>query len=238
MKFRSFERNTKGKDFIVGDIHGCFDHLDKLLTQVSFNTFKDRLFSVGDLADRGPDSKAALNFKGYAIQGNHENMTISYYNEMCTEAFYAKNGGEWFIKLDRETQKEYVDFFKQLPYAMEIETAMGKIGVVHAEAPRPWNDLKDTLSEDFDEEKDRYFFARLLEGRHKFKIMDEARVDDIHHVFVGHTIVRVPLTLGNVTYIDTGAFAGQFLTMVELGDKFTYHSIATSDEAGYKSSFI
>jgi len=52
--------NTTGKDFVVGDLHGCYDLLESLLGAVSFDKSKDRLFSVGDLIDRGPNSLRCL----------------------------------------------------------------------------------------------------------------------------------------------------------------------------------
>jgi serine/threonine protein phosphatase 1 len=48
-----FNINKNGKDFVVGDIHGRFDELMKTLGEVGLNFSKDRLFSVGDLIDRG-----------------------------------------------------------------------------------------------------------------------------------------------------------------------------------------
>ena len=50
-----FARNVGGRDFAVGDIHGCFSHLSRSLEAIGFDAAVDRLFSVGDLVDRGPD---------------------------------------------------------------------------------------------------------------------------------------------------------------------------------------
>jgi hypothetical protein len=44
--------NGRGRDFIVGDLHGCRAMLDALLVHVGFDPDRDRLFSVGDLMDR------------------------------------------------------------------------------------------------------------------------------------------------------------------------------------------
>lgn len=52
--------NTQGRDFIVGDMHGCRAMIDTLLAHVGFDGSRDRLFSVGDLVDRGPDSEGCL----------------------------------------------------------------------------------------------------------------------------------------------------------------------------------
>jgi len=68
--------NTTGRDFVVGDIHGMFPALEELLASVEFDGDRDRLFSVGDLVDRGPLSKHAPDWLAHpwfiACRGNHE----------------------------------------------------------------------------------------------------------------------------------------------------------------------
>ncbi|TCV99120.1 bis(5'-nucleosyl)-tetraphosphatase (symmetrical) ApaH [Biostraticola tofi] len=46
--------------YLIGDIHGCFDELKALLTQVDFNEQKDQLWLTGDLVARGPGSLEVL----------------------------------------------------------------------------------------------------------------------------------------------------------------------------------
>ena len=53
-------KNIKGRDFVVGDIHGHYDLLKTELKTVGFDKQKDRLFSVGDIIDRGPKSEECL----------------------------------------------------------------------------------------------------------------------------------------------------------------------------------
>ncbi|WP_227243282.1 metallophosphoesterase [Paraburkholderia caribensis] len=71
-----YDRNSKGRDFVVGDLHGCFSMLDAALKQRSFDPTVDRLFSVGDLIDRGEESPALLDVVHRhlikAVRGNHE----------------------------------------------------------------------------------------------------------------------------------------------------------------------
>ncbi len=68
--------NLQGRDFIVGDLHGHPDVLYQLMDQVGFDVDTDRLFSVGDLVDRGPNSAAALDLLDapwfYPVLGNHD----------------------------------------------------------------------------------------------------------------------------------------------------------------------
>ena len=82
------ERNNAGKDFVCGDIHGCFDDLEMELRTIRFNKTKDRLFSVGDLIDRGPKSELAAaymnSFWFFPLMGNHEYI----------RTFHCKNAGK------------------------------------------------------------------------------------------------------------------------------------------------
>src|SRR3546814_4769251 len=80
LRTRSFPPNKKGRDFVVGDIHGHFKLLTAALNNLDFNPELDRIFSVGDLIDRGPDSIDILKWLEkpwfHAVRGNHEQMLI------------------------------------------------------------------------------------------------------------------------------------------------------------------
>lgn len=71
----------------VGDVHGCLEELDALLAEVSPRP-EDRLFFVGDLVDRGPDSLGvvrrvrdllARHPGSAAVCGNHEEKALRYH---------------------------------------------------------------------------------------------------------------------------------------------------------------
>lgn len=64
--------------YAVGDLQGCLQALQCLLKQVAFDPAKDRLWLVGDLVNRGPQSLDTLRFL-YSIReslvcvlGNHD----------------------------------------------------------------------------------------------------------------------------------------------------------------------
>jgi hypothetical protein len=75
-------RNARGRDLIVGDIHGHFTKLAAALEAIGFDDSIDRLISVGDLVDRGPESLLALGWLAkpwfHAVRGNHEDMLCMY----------------------------------------------------------------------------------------------------------------------------------------------------------------
>jgi bis(5'-nucleosyl)-tetraphosphatase (symmetrical) len=65
-------------DYLVGDLQGCCDALERLLATVQFSPSRDRLWVLGDLVNRGPSSLAtlrrlqSLGDSAACLLGNHD----------------------------------------------------------------------------------------------------------------------------------------------------------------------
>lgn len=215
-KLKKFKENTLGKDYVVGDIHGCFSKLRSVLEEIKFDETKDRLFSVGDLVDRGPESEEAIDWLAktwfHAVKGNHEQMTIDL--QTFGEDMYSRhNGMGWILDSPKEHQKLYAEVFKDLPVAIEIEAKGKKYGIIHADVPvNNWDELEKCLN---GTRGDGYENVALW-SRDKINNSDKSFVDNIEVVYVGHTPLKKVTVLGNVIYIDTGSCFGGELTVLEI----------------------
>lgn len=156
---RSLPANAGGRDFVVGDLHGCFDLLDRLLEAVGFDPACDRLFSVGDLVDRGPDSLRCMSFLEapwfHAARGNHESMLLEYFESylagdglddwaQVTRSDMWLNGGEWIASChlanEARMSLEFDRFLTKiadLPLIWVVGEGPSRFHVLHGELVHP-----------------------------------------------------------------------------------------------------
>lgn len=154
--------NTSGRDFVMGDLHGCLDQLDMFLKFINFDYENDRMFSVGDLVDRGPDSWECLDLLNnswfHAVKGNHEELMEDFIDNRPMGLYWFQNGGDWWRTLTKEEKnvaiKTIKDRVAELPLLI---TVAGEFHVLHAEL-RSHKQLTDADLADLDT-----FLAHALE---------------------------------------------------------------------------
>lgn len=131
--------------YAIGDIQGCYEQLMRLLDKVKFDPTVDRLWSVGDLINRGPQSLKTLRFAislGNAftmVLGNHDLHFVA----MATGA--QKHGKKDSLQplLDDPKCQQFCDWFRHQPLVhcekLETETGTQSFLMVHAGIAPGWS---------------------------------------------------------------------------------------------------
>ena len=115
---------------IIADVAGRYNELMKL---VEIMPTCDKIILVGDLVDRGPDSKKVVEWamttpNVITLKGNHEDMMIAAHNPMCRfdDEDHLNNGGEVTLKSygvtkPTEYPKEHIEWMINLPLFFKDE---------------------------------------------------------------------------------------------------------------------
>lgn len=217
-----YEKNILGVDYAVGDIHGMFHNLQKLLIKIGFDPKKDRLFSTGDLCSRGSHNNEVLNWlsKSWLIpaKGNHEQIILDFATKKVGVTTLHNTEDTWWLTLLPETQHKILSHYAQLPLALDVVTDLGLVGILHAECPHAdWSELE-----------------RCFTGMHKEKfkhtclwstnaILNEDVIRNVDAVVVGHMTHKEYTQRGNVHFIDTGSgYSHGKLTILNLNTLESY----------------
>lgn len=141
---KQLEVNEQGRDFVIGDLHGAFSCLERALEGVNFDPTKDRLISVGDVIDRGPENEKCLRLIVepwfHMVMGNHEHMMADFYADRPYGQWWVQNGGAWGLQhkwVDTDYAKEIrllAQATEDLPLLLTVPMKDGrKFHVLHAE---------------------------------------------------------------------------------------------------------
>jgi len=117
------------RTIVIGDIHGCYDELMKLLKKVKLKQ-SDRVISVGDLTTKGPKVRQVLDLfmtdeRFSTVIGNHDLILRRYWNGEVIELKQAHKTTH--KKLNRKKDK-YLRFLNGLPFIIDLKRHL----VVHA----------------------------------------------------------------------------------------------------------
>ena len=220
------------RTLVVGDIHGKLDLLNRLLEEMRYKAGEDRLVLIGDLVDRGENSRGvvarALELRDASpnfvkvLKGNHEAMMLAALARPDTEAsdMWYSNGGVESLQsyLDEagniNVPSSHIEFLSSLPTWYEDDHAI----YVHACLPKMTDGsfLHPSMSPDSMEllwSRNRRFFESYT-GK---------------TVVFGHTITgmlfgeRGKVWLNHdLICVDTGAYLTGVLSAIELPSRQVY----------------
>lgn len=146
------------RTFVIGDIHGCAATLRRLVDGTLRPVPADRIFLLGDLIDRGPDSKGVLDFifdlrgRGVSVEsirGNHEEM----YLRACEDSYpglWIANGGLATLasfQADRpgDIPRRYHDYLNSLPLYILLDDFVLVHAGLNFDVPHPFDDTEAML---------------------------------------------------------------------------------------------
>ena len=200
------------RDILIGDIHGCFDELTSLLDALDV-TANDRLISVGDLVDRGPDSVRLWEFfrdrpHAHVIMGNHERKHVRGVLSYSQEIVRLQFGDQY---------DAFREWAATLPYYRETRDYIAVHGGYEAGLPLA-DQREDVLA-------GTTSGTRYLERRFDGADWTD-QVRGPRPVVFGHRVVGdAPVWFGeHAVGLDTGACHGGFLSALVVPG-FTLHRV-------------
>jgi serine/threonine protein phosphatase 1 len=202
--------------YAIGDIHGCLDHLERLLEEINPDLERHKLVFIGDYIDRGPNSRGVVDYiirlqalypaeNIICLKGNHEVMLLDFLSGREREMFLFNGGrstlreywGEHWDRIRRlHLPPEHEEFYAGLKQYYETPDYIFVHGGLKPGVPLAEQDEEDLF---------------WIRGEFIASFEDFGK-----RVVFGHTPLRQPLVMPNKIGIDTGAVYGNFLTCVRL----------------------
>ena len=187
--------------FAIGDIHGCLDQLRVLLREIETYAPAGRVIFLGDLIDRGPDSRGVVEFvmagpskPGWTwltLKGNHEEMLWGASSGESDVDWWLMNGGqETLVSYNGVVPGRHLKWIKELPTILVERHRI----FVHA-------GIDETLP--LEQQGDEIFLWIRRPEDYSGEYFGK-------HLCHGHTpSMANPRTIGNRTNVDSGAvFSG------------------------------
>ncbi|MFN4111945.1 MAG: metallophosphoesterase [Ignavibacteria bacterium] len=218
---------------VIGDIHGCFNTLKELYSQVKAKYPDIEIYSVGDLVDRGNFSCEVIHFcisnNIHVCLGNHDYMFLQYFREPFSSMARAwvYNGHIATLNSYKNNPKslephlEYVEKLKLFYNTKDAFICHAGISKVYK---KYFKEYKLDGSQDVFIEK---VLSQELESDHSVIWVRENLINIGKIQIIGHTrrFEIMHDKNANVYYIDTGCAYGNKLTAVvvnenEIIDKF------------------
>ncbi|HQR03919.1 MAG: symmetrical bis(5'-nucleosyl)-tetraphosphatase [Proteobacteria bacterium] len=150
--------------YAIGDLQGCFDPLQELLEMVDFDPARDRLWFVGDLVNRGPQSLEVLRFvhalgdRAVVVLGNHDLHLV-----MQAEGYGRSNRDDTLQPvLDAPDRELLLAWLRSRPlFYREGEFAMVHAGLLPQWTADRAQALSDEVSAALQDSRFRDFLARM-----------------------------------------------------------------------------
>jgi serine/threonine protein phosphatase 1 len=228
-----------GRVFAVGDLHGMAHALDRLLDLAGFDPARDLVWSLGDLIDRGPFSARCLDLLDEpwfrAIRGNHEQLMLDAAADRSAWFQWVVNGGDWVLDYPWNGPSARARLLS-LPWAADLFTAGGRVGLVHADVDRrcQWSGFLNDLEDGTGTARQTALWSRTSANQ-AMSATPGNRIPGVDLLLVGHSIVEASFQWGNMRFMDSGAVVSHSpsaaLSMLEIHPRRALWSLPTAGDA-------
>lgn len=134
--------SPESETWIIGDVHGCLATLEKLFESIDAQSSQSRIYFVGDLVGKGPESAGVLDFvmnlgeRAHVTLGNHDLHLLA-----CEEGITSNRPTDRTDRLlGAPASKIWRDWFLQQGFHHDLENGDTKIRVVHAGIKPDWSE--------------------------------------------------------------------------------------------------
>ena len=148
------------KTYVIGDIHGKVEIFLRTLEHIGLKPL-DQLILLGDLIDRGEDSKGVLdavlglmerNYQVHCLMGNHEQMLLDAFAGRGSERLWLMNGGRqtlssFGVDSPAGIPLKYLSLMQSFSYLHEWEDWVFVHAALNMRIPDPVSDKKVLLWE-------------------------------------------------------------------------------------------
>ncbi|AKZ66091.1 bis(5'-nucleosyl)-tetraphosphatase (symmetrical) ApaH [Candidatus Palibaumannia cicadellinicola] len=126
--------------YLIGDIHGCYDELQKIIDKVNFDPLIDTIWLTGDIVARGPGSLEVLRMirkLGNSVRivlGNHDLYLIAVYSGLVNNI---KDITKLKLVLEASDVDDLINWLRYQP-VLQVDHHK-KLVMVHAGITPQWN---------------------------------------------------------------------------------------------------
>jgi Calcineurin-like phosphoesterase len=219
---------------VIGDIHGCFNTLKELVGKVKEKYPGTKIYSVGDLVDRGNFSYEVLDFVMEEnirfTCGNHDIMFYYFikFPEHPLAKIWLYNGSENTVESYRdrfERIDEHLDLISKAPLFINHEDCF----ISHAGISKYFKSkLPEQILENLDDLE--LIMRNQVTNEHGILWTRDELIDIGKLQVVGHTRKENVMInkSNNTVYVDTSVYTGNKLTSVLVDKNIIIDQISVS----------
>jgi serine/threonine protein phosphatase 1 len=199
--------------YVVGDVHGCFEPLQRLLSTLDV-TDDDLVMFVGDLVRKGPNSKAVVQTVRetdnlLSVRGNNEEKLLRGEKELDS-----------LSAIDME-------FIRSMPVAISWDDGIVVHGGIDPRKPLAEHSVDDVQN------------TRSLGGGSYDRPFWWNEYAGDRRAFFGHTVLAKPVVAERAIGLDTGCVYGGDLTAYDLrNDEFVVVPLERDGKSRKESKIV